>query len=170
MSKNVKWLLLVAGMLSILAGLYTLANPALSLASMTFVFALVFGAQGVSEIVHYVKSEEKHGWTLANGIITLILAFLLLSGNFFEMVTFIPFIFSFWALSNGITKTIIASKVKKVDKKAGNSLLLWGILGIIAGLIMMAHPLMTGLFVTYTIAFVLIYQGVVGIVQFFKIK
>ena len=38
-----KWLLLVAGILSLLAGLYTLANPALSLASMALVFALVFG-------------------------------------------------------------------------------------------------------------------------------
>ena len=35
---------------------------------------------------------------------------------------------------------------------------------------MMGHPLMTGLYISYTIAFVFIYQGIVAIVQFFKIK
>ena len=45
-----------------------------------------------------------------------------------------------------------------------------GILGIIAGLVMMAHPLMTGFLISYTIAFVFIYQGIVAIVQFFKMK
>jgi len=30
--------------------------------------------------------------------------------------------------------------------------------------------LMTGLYISYTIAFVFIYQGIVAIVQFFKIK
>ncbi|HFI0255810.1 TPA: HdeD family acid-resistance protein [Streptococcus suis] len=170
MSKNWKWFLLVAGILSILAGVYTMANPGLSLASMTLLFAIIFGIHGISEIVHYVKAEEKHGWALVNGIIILILALSLMSGSFIEMVTFIPFIFSFWALSNGITRTMIALKVKKEDKKLGNSLLLWGILGIVAAVIMMAHPVMTGLFVTYTIAMVFIYQGVVSLVQFFKVK
>ena len=40
------------------------AHPLISLASMTFWFALVFAVQGISEIVQYFKSEEKHGWNL----------------------------------------------------------------------------------------------------------
>lgn len=170
MSKNWKWLLLLAGVFAIFVGCRILVNPAISLASMTFIFAIVFAVQGISEIVQYVKAEEKHGWNLFGGIVTLILAFALFSGSFIEMVTFVPFIISLWALTNGITKTIVGFKVRKLDKSVGTPLVWLGILGIVAGLIMMGHPLMTGLFISYTIAFVFIYQGVVAIVQFFKIK
>lgn len=170
MSKNWKWLLLLAGVFAIFAGCRILVNPAISLASMTFIFAIVFAVQGISEIVQYFKAEEKHGWNLFGGIVTLILAFALFSGSFIEMVTFVPFIISLWALTNGITKTIVGFKVRKTDKSVGTPLVWLGILGIVAGLIMMGHPLMTGLFISYTIAFVFIYQGVVAIVQFFKIK
>ena len=131
---------------------------------------MLFRSQGISEIVQYFKSEEKHGWNLFGGIVTLILALTLFSGSFIEMVTFVPFIISLWALTNGITKTIVGFKVRKTDKSVGTPLVWMGILGIVAGLIMMGHPLMTGLYISYTIAFVFIYQGIVAIVQFFKIK
>ncbi|MEY8435642.1 DUF308 domain-containing protein [Streptococcus hyointestinalis] len=170
MSKNWKWLLLISGIFAIFAGFNMIANPAISLASMTFLFALVFAVQGISEIVQYFKAEEKHGWNLFGGIVTLILAFALFSGSFIEMVTFVPFIISFWALTNGITKTIVGFKVRKTDKSVGTPLVWMGILGIVTGLIMMGHPLMTGLFISYTISFVFIYQGIVSIVQFFKMK
>lgn len=48
MSKNWKWLLLLAGIFSVFAGFQMLMNPAISLASMTFLFALVFAVQGIS--------------------------------------------------------------------------------------------------------------------------
>lgn len=89
--------------------------------------------------MNYFKAEEKHGWNLFGGIVTLILALALFSGSFIEMVTFVPFIISFWALTNGITKTIVGFKVRGVDKSVGTPLLALGILGIIAGLVMMAH-------------------------------
>lgn len=161
---------MLAGVFAIFVGCRILVNPAISLASMTFIFAIVFAVQGISEIVQYVKAEEKHGWNLFGGIVTLILAFALFSGSFIEMVTFVPFIISLWALTNGITKTIVGFKVRKLDKSVGTPLVWLGILGIVAGLIMMGNPLMTGLFISYTIAFVFIYQGIVAIVQFFKIK
>ena len=59
MSKIGKWLLLIAGIFAVFAGFNMLAHPATTLASMTFLFALVFAVQGISEIVQYFKSEEK---------------------------------------------------------------------------------------------------------------
>ena len=101
---------------------------------------------------------------------TVLLSIWLFSGTFFEKVTLIPFIFAFWALFTGVSKTIMSFEVKKVDKKLGSTLLWTGILGIIAGIIMMGHPLMTGVIVTYTVAFVFIYQGIAAIVLYFKSK
>ena len=99
MSKIWKWLLLIAGIFAVFVGFNMFAHPLISLASMTFWFALVFAVQGISEIVQYFKSEEKHGWNLFGGIVTLILALTLFSGSFIEMVTFVPFIISLWALT-----------------------------------------------------------------------
>ena len=169
MSKIWKWLLLIAGIFAVFAGFNMFAHPLISLASMTFLFALVFAVQGISEIVQYFKSEEKHGWNLFGGIVTLILALTLFSGSFIEMVTFVPLSF-FMGLDKWYYKTIVGFKVRKTDKSVGTPLVWMGILGIVAGLIMMGHPLMTGLYISYTIAFVFIYQGIVAIVQFFKIK
>ena len=170
MSKKLSWLSILAGVLSILAGFYLMANPALSLLSFAILFALIFMINGISEIIKFFTADEKSGWDLFSGIMTVLLSFWLFSGSFLEKVTFIPFIFAFWALFTGISKTIMSFQVKKVDKKLGNTLLWTGILGIIAGIIMMGHPLMTGIFVTYTIAFVFIYQGIVSIILYFKSK
>lgn len=169
MSKQLKWFLLLAGILSLIVGFNIFANQALSLASMTLIFALVFAVQGISEIVNYFKAEVKNGWNLFGGVVTLLLALALFSGSFIEIVTFVPFIIAFWALTNAITKTMVGFTVRKADKSVGNSLIFLGVLGIIAGLIMLAHPLMTGLFVSYTIGFIFVYQGIVAIVQFFKL-
>ncbi|MET3644392.1 HdeD family acid-resistance protein [Streptococcus gallinaceus] len=170
MSKNWKWLLLLAGIFSVLAGFQMLMNPAISLASMTILFAIVFTVQGISEIINHFKAEEKYDWNLFDGIVTLIIALILFSSSFIEMVRFVPFIISFWALTDGITKTLVGFKIRKSDDSIGNPLLALGILGIIVGLIMLGHPLMTGLFISYTIAFFFIYQGIVALIRFFKVK
>ena len=55
MSKIWKWLLLIAGIFAVFVGFNMFAHPLISLASMTFWFALVFAVQGISEIVQYFK-------------------------------------------------------------------------------------------------------------------
>ncbi|EJN93466.1 HdeD family acid-resistance protein [Streptococcus ratti] len=170
MSKQLSWLSIFAGILSIITGFYLLVNPALSLLSFAFLFAIIFLVSGISEISKYITADKKRGWDLFNGIMTVLLAVWLFSGSFIEKVTFIPFIFAFWALFTGVSKMIMSFEVKNEDKKLGNTLLWTGILGLLAGLIMMGRPLMTGIFVTYTIAFVFIYQGIVSIIFYFKSK
>ena len=84
--ENLEMVVTNCGYFCSFAGFNMFAHPLISLASMTFLFALVFAVQGISEIVQYFKSEEKHGWNLFGGIVTLILALTLFSGSFIEMV------------------------------------------------------------------------------------
>lgn len=170
MLKKYSWVALLSGVLSIIAGLYILAYPAASLASFAVFFTLIFLVQGISEIIQYFSDEKKNGWNLANGILTTILAFAILSSSFLEKVALIPYLIAFWALFNGITKIFVGLELKKVEKKVGNGLIWMGVFGILAGLIMMGHPIMTALVVTYGIGFIFIYQGIVAIFHYFKIK
>jgi uncharacterized membrane protein HdeD (DUF308 family) len=69
------WRLLV-GCAYLIAGVYLLINPKLSLVSLTFALAVLFGVEGIFHIVTYfqVRSAPGSGWLLFDGIVTLILA------------------------------------------------------------------------------------------------
>ena len=168
MSKNISWVTLVSGILSIVSGLYVLANPALSLASFAFFFSIVFMINGIGEMISYFTGEDKKVWNLVNGILTVLLSFWLFSGTFLEKVAFIPYIFAIWAIFNGITKIVLGLELKKVDKKAGNLAFWLGILGLVAGIILLGNPFMALIYAVYMISFALIFHGISNSVLYFK--
>lgn len=171
MSKSFKWWSIFAGVISIIAGVYMMTNPAASLASLTLFFAFVFLFNGIAEIIKYFsKDSVKSGWVLFHGIITVLLSLCLFSGTVLDLIMFIPYIFAIWVMFSGISKLMLSFVVRKEEKKAGNLMLTLGILGIIASIIMLGHPLMTGIFVAYTIAFIFIYNGVTALILAFKNK
>ncbi len=69
------WRLLV-GCAYLIAGVYLLLNPKLSLVSLTLALAVLFFVEGIFHIVTYfqVRSVPGSGWLLFDGIVTLILA------------------------------------------------------------------------------------------------
>jgi uncharacterized membrane protein HdeD (DUF308 family) len=77
------WRVLI-GVIYVAAGLYLVLHPAVSLASFTLLFAALFFAEGVLQIVAYSQlrtlTGHGHAWLLADGILTLLLgAFITLS-------------------------------------------------------------------------------------------
>jgi uncharacterized membrane protein HdeD (DUF308 family) len=69
------WRLLVGGAY-LVAGVYLLMHPKLSLVSLTFALAILFFVEGVFHLVTYfnVRNAPGSGWLLFDGIVTLILA------------------------------------------------------------------------------------------------
>ena len=69
------WRLLV-GCAYLIAGVYLLLNPKLSLVSLTLALAVLFFVEGIFHIVTYfqIRSAPGSGWLLFDGIVTLILA------------------------------------------------------------------------------------------------
>jgi len=61
------------------AGIYMLMNPLLGVISLTLVLAVFLLFEGVMEIVLYfnIRNVRNSGWVLLDGIITLILGFLI---------------------------------------------------------------------------------------------
>ncbi len=72
------WRLLV-GCAYLIAGVYLLLNPKLSLISLTLALAVLFFVEGIFHIVTYfqVRSAPGSGWLLFDGIVTLILAIMI---------------------------------------------------------------------------------------------
>jgi uncharacterized membrane protein HdeD (DUF308 family) len=69
------WRLLV-GCAYLIAGVYLLVHPKLSLVSLTLALAILFFVEGIFHIVTYfqLRSVPGSGWLLFDGIVTLILA------------------------------------------------------------------------------------------------
>ena len=69
------WRLLV-GCAYLIAGVYLIVHPKLSLVSLTLALAVLFMVEGVFHIITYfqVRSAPGSGWLLFDGIVTLILA------------------------------------------------------------------------------------------------
>lgn len=171
MKKNLNWINIVSGVLSIVLGIYMLSNPAVGLVSLALMFAFIFLVHGISDVVDYFGSEgERSVFRLVSGILTIILAIWLFSGTFWDIAMFIPYMIAFWVLFGGISKAIWGGASLKSDKSFGSALLLLGILAVIAGIVMMMHPIMTGLLAVYTAALIMLYQGISSFVLFFKLR
>src|SRR6266851_6716243 len=76
---TVLWRLLI-GVVYIAGGIYLAANPGLSLLALTLVLAGIFFAEGVMRIVFFFQTRPLPGagWVLFDGIMTLVLGFLVM--------------------------------------------------------------------------------------------
>jgi uncharacterized membrane protein HdeD (DUF308 family) len=70
---------LVIGIVYVLGGLFLAFNPGLALESLTLALALMFLFEGIMEIVVFFQFRplDGSGWVLADGIVTLVLAYLI---------------------------------------------------------------------------------------------
>jgi len=73
----------LSAIVSILAGIYILYNPLLSIAAFTLVLAAFFFAQGITQIfasLSHRRVLRSWGWVLFSGIVDLILGGIIVSG------------------------------------------------------------------------------------------
>jgi uncharacterized membrane protein HdeD (DUF308 family) len=69
------------GILYMISGIYLLMHPALALASFTIVLGVVFLIEGVLQIVAFfgIRALPGSGWMLFDGVVTVLLAILILA-------------------------------------------------------------------------------------------
>ncbi|MFV8819650.1 HdeD family acid-resistance protein [Haliea sp. E17] len=71
--------LVILGLLSLFAGLFSIMQPAEALAALTLVLAAFFAASGVIEVAtaFAARPSQGWGWLLFNGIVSLLLGFII---------------------------------------------------------------------------------------------
>ncbi len=118
-----------------------------------------------------INQQESPSWwlVLLQGIAILILGLLLVTSPGITMASLIVFLGIYW-LVDGLF-SIIRIFLKDSDTHWG-WLLARGILGILAGILVLRHPLMATVLVPTTLVFILGIQGiiigVIGLVQAFQ--
>jgi uncharacterized membrane protein HdeD (DUF308 family) len=118
---NIVWKLAVA-VFYILAGGYLLASPALGVASLTLVLGVFLMAEGVADLVAYfatIKSGAS-GWMLLDGIITLVLGFMIWNRWPVSSLWVIGTLVGISMVMTGTTRLMMTLAVRKVAGKLGD--------------------------------------------------
>ena len=111
----VLWELLLAVVYA-MAGLYLLVNPAIGLASLTFVIAFYLLVEGVIELALSAQlwHESGAGWLLFDGIVTLVLALMIWSSWPRSGLWAIGTLVGVSMLCSGATRLMFAYGVRRI--------------------------------------------------------
>ncbi|MGW4524057.1 HdeD family acid-resistance protein [Amycolatopsis sp. NPDC004378] len=134
-------MMMVRGAVAVVFGVLALAWPAVT----ALVLALLFGAyalvNGVSAIITAIRDDGLfHRWLVAlSGALNVIAGGLTL---FWPGITVLAltFVVGAWALATGISEIVTAVRLRRVVRHKG-FLVIAGVLSVIAGVLLVWHPL-----------------------------
>lgn len=115
---HIVWKILVA-LFYLVAGAYLLAHPALGVAGFTLVLAIFLCAEGLADVVAYFSTREAGGnspWMLADGIITLVLGFMIWNQWPVSSLWVIGTLIGISMVMTGTTRLMMTLAVRKVAK------------------------------------------------------
>jgi len=111
----VVWEILLAVVYAV-AGFYILANPAIGLASLTVVIALYLFAEAILEFAesYMIRHEIGSGWLLFDGIVTLLLALMIVGTWPSSKIWAIGTLVGVSMLFSGISRLMMSSAVRRI--------------------------------------------------------
>ncbi|AHI55111.1 HdeD family acid-resistance protein [Listeria ivanovii] len=164
-------LVLLAGIAMIVLGIWFLFHPGISLLTSTLMFGFLLLISGIFHTVSYFsdkKMQKVSGWVLADGILSILLGFLLLFNDFAGTATLV-LLFGMWVLFAGIMRTIGAFTAKQNNVQGWGWILTIGIIGIIVGFIALFNPVVSAIGIVLIVGIFFIVQGISAIATFFFI-
>ncbi|MBC1737032.1 HdeD family acid-resistance protein [Listeria seeligeri] len=164
-------LVLLAGIAMIVLGIWFLFHPGISLLTSTLMFGFLLLISGIFHTVSYFsdkKLQKVSGWVLADGILSILLGFLLLF-NEFAGTEVIVLLFGMWVLFAGIMRTIGAFTAKQNNIQGWGWILTVGIIGIVVGFIALFNPVVSAIGIVLIVGIFFIVQGISAIATFFFI-
>jgi uncharacterized membrane protein HdeD (DUF308 family) len=163
---------LLVGIFFVVVSIVVFSSPAGSLVALSLLFALSFLFSGLSESLFALANKDhldNLGWSLALGIITLIVGFLLLLNPALSL-TVLAFYIGFVILFRSISTIGFAIDVKKYGSKNWGGLLVLGIIGTIVSFILIWNPLFAGLSVIILVALSFLFAGLFSILLAFQLR
>jgi uncharacterized membrane protein HdeD (DUF308 family) len=111
-SENRVWKVLL-GLLYLAVGLYMLVQPGVGLVALALTLAWLFLVQGVISIFGSLQLRPLPGWGwwLFDGIITLLLAFLIFSGWPHDSVQILAIIVGVSMIISGVNRLVLAAAI-----------------------------------------------------------
>lgn len=136
------WLYLLSGLLLTGAGIWISISPAAAYVSLSILFAIGILLTGILETIFAVtasRSLHGWGWTLAGGVLDMVIGSYLLTYPLLTMQV-LPFIVGFWLLFRGISAIGFSFDMKSYHVGKWWLLLVLSILILIFGFMILAVP------------------------------
>jgi uncharacterized membrane protein HdeD (DUF308 family) len=116
-------LIFIWGVLMLIAGSYMMSQPVAGLASITLMLVAYLVVAGVCELVvaMQLRPADGWGWTLFNGIVTLLLGLMLWRQFPLSGAWAVGILFGIKMLFSGMALVIIGRSVKRLDMGAATA-------------------------------------------------
>ncbi|WP_251619846.1 HdeD family acid-resistance protein [Odoribacter lunatus] len=136
------WLMLIVGILSILCGIWVFRHPVQSYFALAMYFCIMFILFGISEIINATSYQrvKNWGWSLAMGIIDLIIGLIFLS-NLNWAIDILPYAVGFILMFLGIDFIGWSTQMQTHKITNWGWVLTGGILTLIFAFLIIFHPL-----------------------------
>lgn len=171
--KSIKWLTLISGILIVLLGIIMLFTPLQNLAALAIFIGISMLISGISEIISFFGDEKggRSGWTLTSGIIMTLLGIWIIFGRGSAvLLAILPFVFAVCVIGSSIMRIISSRSLKSEGFKHWVWMMIFGILGIVLGIVLLFSSVLSNMIVAYVIAAMLISYGADNISIFFQLN
>jgi len=170
LTKEVWWLLILTGVTSIVFGLVTLFWPKLTFATFVYfyaIFVVVGGAIGLFEAISNIKKDGLWWIALLLSLVNLGVGVFLLRNPAVAATILVLFVVIF-IFMQAIFDLAVASYISKKDNQW-----LWivsGILGLFAGVVVLAYPLATTVAFVWVLGLYALVHGIVSVAYALQIR
>jgi uncharacterized membrane protein HdeD (DUF308 family) len=130
------WLVLLAGLLSVVAGVVVLFKPGDSLATLAVIAGIFILVDGILELgSSFMRSTANRGMTAVLGVLTVVVGVLLIRHPI-GGVAAVALLIGIWLIAIGVIRFVVA--FDEYEHRAWHALA--GALELIAGIVIVANP------------------------------
>jgi uncharacterized membrane protein HdeD (DUF308 family) len=166
------WLLLLTGLILVAVGIWVFKSPATAYLSLSILFGASILTIGFFETVFAIsarKSLEGWGWTLASGLLDLVIGAYLLTYPAVTMVI-LPYVLGFWLLFRGFSAIGFSFDIKSYGDSNWGWFLLLAIGIIFFAIMILAVPAFGVANIIAWTGLSFIFAGVFRIILAFRLK
>lgn len=158
------YLPVVMGIIFIALGAWVFATPIGSFVTLSMFFAVAFLITGLFETVRALSNTHlpNWGWSLAGGLIDLLLGILLISSPGLSMQVLALYV-GFVILFRAFMSIGYSIDLKHANVKGWGGTLFLGILGVILAIMVIVNPALGGFTLVFYVAFAMIIIGILQI-------
>ena len=164
------WVLLLNGICAIVFGIIAFTHPGITLLALAIIFGIYCLADGITMLIVSInrgRQGESWGQMLFRGIISILAGCVAL---FWPAITAIAllFVIAAWAIVLGLMEIFGAIRLRKVINNEW-LLVLGGIISVLFGIVLIAHPGAGALSVIWIIGAFAIIHGILLMALSFKL-
>lgn len=167
------WTSLIIGLLAVVLGVWCFFTPLATLGALTMLFIVAFFVSGLFEVVFAVGNRRMRGWgwTLAGGIIDLLLGVMLAASPAPAATAVLIYFVGFWIMLRSVWAIGWTSELGSAGVRGWGWLLALAIVGFIFSLVFIfSSPIFGGVFVVAFFSTAMIFYGIFRIWLAVKLK